>query len=215
MCPMRKEVLQMHKKLIMTCAAIAAFTAFVVAPVASASPVLTSEGKAVAVGTKVNGNNTGIFKFQGSNEYTIECSSMSMATSVIVNSGSKIELEALAGAVVNKGDATGEDCTASWGPAKMTWGKMCFTATKGSDNLSITGCGGEVILTTNITGTSSCQYAVSSGTATISTGEDATFNVSSLVVKKTEGSGFFCPSEVQFTMTFDLTTSSGGTLSIS
>ncbi|HET9676097.1 MAG TPA: hypothetical protein VFP21_01170, partial [Solirubrobacterales bacterium] len=212
----RKEVLQMCKKLIMTCVAIAAFVAFVVAPVASASPVLTSEGKAVAAGAEVKGSNTGLFKFEGSNNYLIECSSMSMQTSVTVNSGTKLELEAPAGAVANKGTATGEDCTASWGPAKMTWGKMCFTATKGSDSLSIAGCGGEAILTTNITGVVSCQYAVSSSNATFSTGGDATFTVSSLIVKKTsEGGGIFCPPSVEFTMVFDLTTSSGGTLSIS
>jgi len=205
----------MHKKLIMTCVAIAAFAAFVIAPVASASPVLTSEGKAVAVGTSVTGSNTGIFKFEGGGGYTIECSSVDLAATVTGNSGTKISLESAIGGFTTTGTATGGDCTASWGPAKLTWGKLCFVTAAGTDNITVTGCGTGIALTTNITGTSICQYSAASGTGTVTTNADAQITVSSLPEQRTEGSGFFCPSEVKFSMIFDLTATGGGTLFIS
>jgi hypothetical protein len=202
----------MRKKLIMTCAAIAAFAAFVVAPVASASPVLTSEGKAVAVGTAVTGSNTGVFKFEGGGGYTIECSSVDLAAKVTANSGTKIQLEAAIGGFTTSGTGVSGDCTASWGPTKLGWGKMCFATVGGTDNVSITGCGAGIALTTNITGTATCQYSAASGTGTFVTNADAQITVSSLPEQKTEGSGFLCPSEVKFSMIFDLTTVGGGTL---
>jgi hypothetical protein len=205
----------MHKKLLITCAAVAAFAAFVIAPAASASPVLTSEGKAVALGTTVKGSNTGIFKFQSSaGGYTIECSSVSLDANVTANAGTKIQLEAAAGGFATSGTGTSGDCTASWGPAKLAWGKMCFATVGGTDNVTLTGCGGNLTLTTNITGTADCLYAAASGTGTFVTGADAKITVSSLPEKLTESS-FFCPTEVQFSMVFDLTTATGGTLLIS
>jgi hypothetical protein len=212
---MGKEVPQMQKKWITTCVAIAAFAAFVVAPAASASPVLTSEGKAVAVGTSVTGSNTGIFKFEGGGGYTIDCSSVDLAANVTGNSGTKIQLEAAAGGFTTSGTATGGDCTASWGPAKLTWGKMCLVTSAGTDNVTVTGCGAGIALTTNITGTSICQYSAASGTGTVATSADAQITVNSLPEQKTEGSGLFCPSEVRFSMIFDLTATGGGTLFIS
>ncbi len=205
----------MRKKLVIMCAAIAALAAFVVAPAASASPALTSEGKSVAVGTTVKGSNTGVFKFQSSaGGYTIECSSVSLDATITGNSGNKIQLESAVGGFVTSGTGPSGDCTASWGPAKLAWGKMCFATIEKTDNVSVTGCGGNLTLTTNITGTADCLYAAASGTGTFTTGADAKITVSSLPEVLQESS-FFCPTEVKFSMVFDLTTATGGTLLIS
>jgi len=205
----------MYKKSITACVAIAAFAAFVVAPVASASPVLTSEGSAVAVGTTVKGSNTGVFKFQSSaGGYTIECSSVGLDANVTANAGTKIQMESPAGGFTTTGTGTSGDCTASWGPAKLAWGKMCFATVEKTDTVSVTGCGGNLTLTTNITGTADCLYAAASGSGTFVTGADAQITVSSLPEILQESS-FFCPTEVKFSMVFDLTTASGGTLLIS
>ncbi|MGN6587630.1 MAG: hypothetical protein ACTHKT_09195 [Solirubrobacterales bacterium] len=204
----------MLKKLITACAAIAAFAAFVVAPVASASPVLTESGVAVPVGAEVKGSNTGTFRFEGSGGYTIECSTASLAAKVTANSGTQIKLEAGAGGFTTSGTGTGADCTANWGPTTLTWGKMCFETVKGADTVSITGCGASMTLTTNITGAAICKYTAANLTGSFITNADATINMNSLTVKLVEG-GILCPAEVKFNLDFDLTTTGGTTLSIS
>jgi hypothetical protein len=204
----------MQQKLILTCVATAALAVFVVAPVASASPVLTSEGSVVAVGAEVKGNNTGTFIFDEGG-YTISCEKVTLAAKVAENSGTKIQLEAAAGGLVMTGAGAGGDCTASWGPATLTWPKMCFATIKGSDSLSITGCGSSITMTTNITGVITCQYAVGSISASYLTNQNATFSLSSIPLVKTEGSGAFCPSEIKFSLDLDLTTTSGAALAIS
>lgn len=204
----------MHKKLIMTCAVIAGFAAFIIAPVASASPVLTSEGSAVPLGTEIKGNNTGVFAFnEGS--YTISCGTVDMTAVVTGNTGSQIKLETAVGALTSSGTATAGDCTASWGPATLTWGKLCFSTVSGTDNVSVTGCGANIVMTTNITGVVVCKYSAASVTASFLTNADATFSLSAIPLSKTEGSGLFCPSQITFSLDLDLTTASGGTLSIS
>jgi hypothetical protein len=207
-------VLQVRKKLIMACAAIAAFAAVVIAPVASASPILTSEGKAVAAGTEVKGTNTGNFVFSGPGGYTINCAQASLAAKVTGNSGTQIQLEA-AGGLATSGTGASGDCTASWGPATLTWSKMCLSTVPKTDNLSITGCGGEILLTTNITGIITCKYAAGTVAATFPTNADATFRLSSLPMKRVEGESIYCPLEVAFDLDLDLTTTAGGTLFIS
>jgi hypothetical protein len=204
----------MHKKLIMTCAAIAAFAAFVVAPTASASPVLTESGVAVPVGAEVKGSNTGTFRFEGSGGYTIECSTATLAAKVTGNSGTQIKLEAGAGGLTTSGTGTSGDCTANWGPTTMTWSKMCFETIAKTDSVSITGCGAGMTLTTNYTGVGTCQYTAANLTGSFITNADATISMNSLTVKLLEG-GILCPAEVRFSLDFDLNTVAGTTLSIS
>ncbi|MGN6586940.1 MAG: hypothetical protein ACTHKT_05635, partial [Solirubrobacterales bacterium] len=92
----------MHKKLMMTCMAIAAFAAFVIAPAASASPVLTENGTAVAVGASIEGKNTGeaIFTTTAGN---VNCSSAVLKGTVTKNSGTKITGEIPVGSATYKG----------------------------------------------------------------------------------------------------------------
>lgn len=204
----------MHKKLIMACAAVAAFAAFVVAPVASASPVLTESGVAVPVGAEVKGTNTGTFRFEGSGQYTIDCSTANLAAKVTGNSGTQIKLEAGAGGFTTSGTGTAGDCTANWGPTTLTWSKMCFETLAKTDSVSITGCGAGMTLTTNYTGVASCQFSAANVTGSFITNADATISMNSLTVKLVEG-GILCPAEVRFSLDFDLTTPNGTTLSIS
>ena len=204
----------MQKKLIMVCAAIAALTAFAAPSVASASPVLTNGGVAVAVGTEVKGNNTGLFQFSNG-AYSVTCSAANLSAKVTSNSGTQIRLEAAPGAFTTTGTGTSGDCTTPMGPSTQTWGKLCFETVAKTDTLSVTGCGSAVTMTTNITGVVICQYTAASIKATFPTNADATLALSSVPLTRTEGSGAFCPSEIVFSLDFDLTTTGGGTLSIS
>src|SRR3954453_3897564 len=104
----------MHRRLITVCVAITAFATFVVVPAASASPVLTESGVAVAVGSEVKGSSTGAFRFEGSAGYTTECSTPTPAAKITINSGTQIKLEAGAGGFTTSGTGTSGDCTASW-----------------------------------------------------------------------------------------------------
>lgn len=204
----------MHKKLIMACAAIAAFAAFAMAPAASASPVLTDNGVAVTVGTTVKGSNTGNFFFSNG-AYNVECTSATLDAIVTGNSGTQIKLEAAAGGLTTTGTGVSGDCTTPMGPTTLTWGKMCFETGAKTDNVAVTGCGSAVTMTTNITSLQICKYTSAGITATFRTGEDATFSLSSIPLTKTEGSGAFCPSEITFNLDLDLTTASGATLLVS
>lgn len=209
----RKEVPQMRKKLVVVCAAIAAFAAFVIAPVASASPILTSEGEAVAVGTSIKGNHTGVFDFTAPS-YTIICTEANMSATVTANSGTKIKMEIPAGGITTAGTGPGADCTSNWAPAHTTWSKICIE-TGTTDNVIATGCGANITMTTNLTELAVCKYLIASMPGTFVTNADATIRFLEFALTKTEGSGFFCPSEIKFTLDFDLTTTSGATLAIS
>jgi len=204
----------MRMKLIIACATTTVCAAFVTAPIVSASPVLTDEGKAVAVGTEVKGKNLGTFDFSGSGGYTISCSTVDVAAKVTANTGTQIQLEA-AGGFAATGTGIGGDCTANWGPSTLTWSKICFATVPKTDNVNVTGCGGEIILTTNITSTALCKYTAASWTGTFATNADPTFNMGSMPVKMAEGNSFFCPSEVTFNLDLEWTTPSGATLFIS
>jgi hypothetical protein len=204
----------MQKKLIMACASIAALVALAGPSIASASPVLTDAGTAVAVGAEVKGNNTGLFSFSNG-AYSVICSTANLSAKVTSNSGTKIRLEAGAGAFTTTGTGTSGDCTTPMGPSTQTWGKICFETVEKTDTLSVTGCGSSLTMTTNITGTVVCKYTAANLKTSFPTNADATFSLSSVPLTKIEGSGAFCPSEIVFSLDFDLTTSGGGTLLIS
>jgi hypothetical protein len=215
----------MFKKLIMACMAIAAFAAFVVAPAASASPVLTEitiveEGgvkkevsDTIAVGTSITGLNTGITKFTG--PFGVECDHDHLAGTVTANTGSKIKGEIPVGSAKFNGTATNTDCTSALGATSVTVNsKLCLETVTGSDNVLTTGCGANVTFTLEITGTGPCKYSTASVSGTFKTNAAATVNLSEQVAKKHEG-GIFCPSEGKLDMDFDLYTTNGAILTIS
>lgn len=108
----------MKSKLIMACMAVAAFAAFVVPAVASASPVLTAPtGTAAPVGTGIVGTNTGLgnWVFKGSLG-NVECETVSLTGNVTENSGTSIKGDITSASFSN----AGSDCSSVLGPVKVT-----------------------------------------------------------------------------------------------
>ncbi|MGN6588664.1 MAG: hypothetical protein ACTHKT_14520 [Solirubrobacterales bacterium] len=198
----------MHKKLMMACMAIAAFAAFVIAPAASASPVLTEGTTAVAVGSSIEGKNTGNTEFTGG--FNVVCSTAVLKGTVTGNSGTKIKGEVPAGSAVFTGTSTGGDCTSALGATKVTVNSKLCLETAAEDKVAVTGCGANVTFTLEVTGTGPCKYSTASVTGTYKTSAAATVNVENQAAKKEEG-GVFCPSEGVLKMDFDLYTTGGST----
>ena len=204
----------MHKKLMMACMAIAAFAAFVVAPAASASPVLTEGGVALGTGVSIKATNTGITKFTASTGTVVECTHAEFKGTVTKNSGTKIAGEIPLGSASFSGTGEGGDCTSGLGPVKPTVTTRLCLETSG-DTVIITGCNGNpVTFTLDVTGLTECPYSAASVTGTFNTNADATVNVSEQLATRSN-SNFFCPSSGKLDMDFDLTTTGGQTLFIS
>jgi hypothetical protein len=203
----------MHKKLMMACMAIAAFAAFVIAPAALASPVLTNGGVAVGVGTELTGKNTLNTKFTSS--LTVECSNADLTGKVTKNSGTEIAGEILVGGALFTGTGTGGDCTSSGifnAPTAVTVNsKLCLATVPKTDNVTITGCGANIAFTLNLTGIGPCLYESSTVLGTFVTNAGATVNVSEQEVKYTGSGGTFCPGSGKLDMDLDLYTKGGGT----
>ncbi|HWN73074.1 MAG TPA: hypothetical protein VNN15_04620, partial [Solirubrobacterales bacterium] len=166
----------MHKKLMMACMAIAAFAAFVIAPAASATPVLTDPlGTPLGVGASITGKSSST-TFTGSNGVNVVCNNADIPGTVTVNNGSLIEGNTPKEAAKFTGTGTSGDCTSSLGSVGVTVNsELCFKTVKGTDNVEVTGCGAnEVTFTLNVTGVTSCAYKgnVTSG-ATFKTNADA------------------------------------------
>jgi len=204
----------MHKKFMLACMAIAAFSAFVIAPAASAT-TLTSNGKVVPVGTSVTGLNEGVTKFV-SEALTVECDHDHLTGTVTKNNTEHVVGEIPIGWAKFNGTGASTDCTAgNLGSAKVTvTSKLCITA-GASDILTVTGCGGNVVFDLEVTGLGNCKYSVASITGTYTTN---TSPVSGSIFEKgaarIEG-GFFCPPEGKLTMVFNLYTTDGTPLTIS
>lgn len=206
----------MHKKLLVVSGAIIAFATSVFAPVASASPILTSEGKAVPVGSSLVWLHTGQPTITGS--VTVTCSELRLSSKVTVNTGTQIKGEVPVGSAKYSGTGTSGDCTSNLfgSPAAVTVNsKLCFETVTGTDNVSITGCGANLTYTINITGSGVCKYSSAKNTATFRTGdEDATFTVLEQVDALEEG-GFVCPSSVKTDYDLDAFTTDGSTVTVS
>jgi hypothetical protein len=204
----------MRKKLATACAAIAALAAFVVVPVVSASPVLTSEGKAVAVGTEIAGKSTGEVKLTGSSP--VICSSASFTMKLTSNTGTQFKGEIAGGELLASGTGTGGDCTSALGAVNWLWNRLCVETVIGTDNFRLNGCGlsSAATFTTGLTGSGTCKYSSASITSSFLTNADAALNITGQPVALEEG-GIFCPSSQTLDMNFDLTTTSGGTLLVS
>jgi hypothetical protein len=172
---MRKEVSQMIKKLLMACGALVAFAALALPAIASASPVLTENGVAVAVGQKITGTQVGTSSLTTTDgtRTQLECSTGTMTGELVKNNGTEIEgkiTSALFGGT--GGQATGEpkpECTgeSAFGNASVTavvssLAPWCLKSI-GTNEFTIIGgnCGGiasnlKFILATTVVG--NCEY---------------------------------------------------------
>lgn len=203
----------MHKKLIM---AFVALAAFVTPSAALASPVLTDSTWAkVPVGEELKGMNTGDILGTGAAGPAWKCTAIDLQFKVTENSGTSIRGEAAAGSVKLTGTGAGGDCTSNSGDVRWTLNsKLCF-ATAEKDQIQLTGCGGNLVYTKEITGIGPCKYSKGGMTGTFLTVfSDATVNITEQQFSRVE-SGPFCPFLEHLDLHFDLVTSAGGTLAIS
>jgi hypothetical protein len=209
----------MNKKLMLACMAIAAFAAFVIAPVASGA-VLTENGTALATGTSITAKNTGNTLFTG--PFNVSCTNAHLQGTVTTNSGGVIKGEIPVGSATFTGTGTGTDCTSALGAAAVTVNsKLCLEVAKGTDTVVTNGCTaknekGEVTnepveFTLTVTGTGPCKYSTASVSGPLVTNTTpASASLSEQEAKKKEG-GIFCPSSGKLDMTFDIYTTGGVT----
>jgi hypothetical protein len=198
----------MREKLIRSYAVITAFAALGIAPAASASPVMTTESKAVAVGAEITGKNTGEFISTG--PLFVHCGSVDLVATVTGNSGTQIKLEAEAGNF--SFTSNGGECEPG-AAYSFSWGKLCFESIPKTDNVAVTGCGSSATLVTNITGVASCRYSFPRFTGVVLTGGNATISFSEQEAELSEGV-FACPSAWKFDFDLFLFSPAGTTLSI-
>jgi hypothetical protein len=203
----------MGKKIVAIYLGITALALFVV-PAASASPVLTEKGVAVAVGASFKATNTGSVKMTAAG-LEMQCSHAELVGTITSNPGSNFKGEIPVGGAKFTGTGPVSDCTAAVGPLRMTMNsKLCFESVIPTDTVVFTGCGGPITFTLNETGIAQCKYRASGLTATFVTGADFTFNFAEQPVE-TEEAGFPCPATGKLDMHFDVTTTGGETLLIS
>jgi hypothetical protein len=207
----------MYKKLIMVCMAVAAFAAFVMPAVASASPELThptgttycpkdEAGKECLV----TGTNVGNWVLKSSLG-NIECNSVVLTGTLTENSGTSIKGDINSATFGNTG--TGGDCTGPLGTSIAVTTNVgngvpwCLSAnnTMAADEFQVRGgaCTAEsrsITFVLHITGGRTCYYnrtAVVKGTFTTDTTGDAilSFSEQEWTLEKEEGSGLIpCPS---------------------
>jgi hypothetical protein len=187
----------MNKELMTACMTITVFAAFVFAPAAQASPVLTNVAGAAVVGTEITAKNTGNVVFTGS--FNVTCSSADLQGKVTANSGTQFKVEVPAGSAIITGSGPFLDCTSSLGSTDVFVNSaICLETVNGTDKVAIDGCaliGGirlGLAFTLTVTGTGPCKYSTSFTNGTFVTNAGATVNVSEQVAKLYEG-GFFCP----------------------
>jgi len=208
----------MNRKLTMACIALAAFAAFVIAPAASASPVLTHEGKVVPKGTKIiitlKGGTNAVF----TSPVTVTCSKAFLTGEVTKNESNVVEGKIAAGSA-NFGNAITEtvtfppfvihrvfhECSSNLfgAPTAVTVNSaLCLKVSASpADTVVTTGCGANVVFTLNLTGNGPCKYSTASVSGTFTTGSHS-ITMSEQEAKKIEG-GVFCPSNGKLDMTFE------------
>jgi len=209
----------MAKKIFSICAALIAFA---VAPVAaSASPLLTEGGAAVAPGTEITATQDGNIVFTSSLG-PLTCPKSPLYVKLSFNSGKLIE-----GNVENAifANETGGDCTSSWaGEINYTVNNLpwCIKTTSTTDAFVLRGGGcseveKEVQITMDYTsGGFSCKYSRTSGiSGTFNTNVTPTtlmFNTTEIVGASTNGG--LCPNKWTLDAKYTLETSNGTGLSI-
>lgn len=193
----------MHKKLMMACMAIAAFAAFVVAPAASASPILTDEGQPLAVGTSITGKNTGETRFTGG--FEVKCS-VAHFTGTLKSAGTPIKGEIPVGGANFTGTGAGGTCTSALGNTTVNvTSKICLETVAATDNVNVSGCGGVITFDLTAAGIT-CKYSTASLTGTYITNAEATVNLSEQPATEENHELFFCPDTGKIDMDIDLYT---------
>jgi hypothetical protein len=194
----------MHKKLIMACMAIAAFAAFVLPTAASASPVVTDEGKILAAPATLLGTSTGSPTFTGA--FSVVCSKAVLTGTLTKNTGSKIEGTIPVGKATYTGTGTGGDCTSAFGSTRVEVNSELCLASGAGDTFSVTGCGANLAFSLEVTGLGKCKYSTASVSGTFVTNiTPATLILIEQEAKLSEGN-FFCPSSGKLDQHFDLYT---------
>lgn len=205
----------MHKKLMVACMATASIAAFVVAPAASATPVLTENGVVLPAGTSLTGKNTGNVRFTAAG-FNLECTTVDLAGTLLENTGTKFKGTIPVGGMTISGTGTSGDCTSALGNVKATVNsEVCIENIAKTDEVTIDGClvGGVTqpyTVTLEITGTGPCKYKAATVKGTFVTNSGATINMLEQTTVKEEGS-FFCPAEGKADLDFDLYTTGGTT----
>jgi hypothetical protein len=206
----------MHKKLMLACMAIAAFAAFVVAPAASASPVLTDVTGTVAVGSKIKATNVGPSFLTISSGGHVECTGVTLTGEVVKNSGTVVE-----GNIETanfSGTGSGGDCTSPLGDIKVTNPSLpwCISSTK-AGTFSVRGgkcseASRAITFTMDVTGLVNCSYTKASVNGTYTTvGEVTTLEVKEENFANTgEGNNIFCPTSGKLDMAMRMWTDEGG-----
>jgi hypothetical protein len=206
----------MQKKLIQACLAVAAAAVFVVAPTASASPVLTNaKGVAVPVGTEIKATAVGNGVFTGA--FNVVCTGGEGSGVVTANTGTLIKGEIPANSLKFSGTGSGGECTSSLGNVTVSVNsKICSETTKGTDSGVSTGCGSPITFSFAVTGSATCRYSTASMTGTFFTApKDAQGALSEQSAKGEEGNSFLCPTEGKLDISLSESLKTGETLAVS
>jgi|ERR1700750_947482 len=197
----------MHKKLMLACAATAAFAAFAVVPTAQAA-VLTDKGSVTAVGSSVTAKNVGVTMFTGG--WGLGCAKVHLQGTVTQNSGSTVKVEIPVGGATFSSEGGGP-CESDIGfvTVKVT-SKLCMEIMSG-DQLFVTGCGSPVTFDLTAFGLT-CKYEATSFSGTFSTNTTpAPVTVFQQgAVEEFPGSAF-CPDKGEIDLTVALYTTGGTT----
>jgi len=199
----------MYKKLITACMALAAFVAFVIAPMAQ-SAVLTENGTALAVGSSFTTKNEGVTRFTGG--WGLGCEVVHLQGKVTKNSESTVAGEIPVGSATFT-NAGGAACSSELGAStvKVT-SKLCLSIAKGSHNLMVTGCAGAPITFDLTAAGIVCKYEASSFSASISTNvTPAPATLFDQLAVEEFPRQFFCPDEGKIDTTFRFYTTGGTT----
>jgi hypothetical protein len=222
----------MQKKLITSVASLVALAAFMVVPaLASASPVLTENGVALATGVKIQGTSTTSIVFDtGSSSTTVTCAKSVLTGSVIKNKENHIEGTITAASFTN---ATGGECSSPLGAVNVTteiatvdW---CITAggSLAADTFTTRAgaCGAAAkplnftLHVTTFLGTITCKYtraAASPVQGSFTTGgADAILSFSSQAFAPVAGNPGSCPGEGKLNGSYTLETDGGAGIVIS
>jgi len=202
------------RRRLLTTMAVVCFSILSLPLTASASPVLTESGTALAIGASIKATNTGGFAFRYSNnELWGECTSAELKGTVGKNSGTSVLVEVPLGGAVFAGTGFNGVCTSQSGPFEVVLlNKLCLSSTS-EDQFWFTGCGNNVEL--RVGGASAyCKYQFVGKTTTFSINTDLTWNLFSQPLTLVESHNKICPLLNLFA-DFDVTTTNGSTVLVS
>jgi hypothetical protein len=204
----------MHRKITATCLALVAFAAMAVVPaLASASPVLTEGGTAVATGKLITATQDTNITLATSIGH-VTCQKSTLTGTLTENSGTSIAGEITAASFT--GTAANNHCSSTL-PFNPTFtvdvGNLpyCLTSTA-SDAWSIRGgkCSeGAKNLTFTLTGIFTCKYERASVTGTYTTGTGTLSIGASQSFTGEAGNGGLCPGSGTLSGSWNLYTDTG------